>query len=122
LIQDPLNIAWIPALPCRQAGFAGMTKNLIFGFYKHMVNKKEKHKIHLAILKQLIALSTSGFGLVAALAWNNVIQELVTTYIKPLFPAGSLVSLFLYAVLITALAVIVTYNLSQVVEKLEKYS
>ncbi len=83
---------------------------------------KKKTGIRLAILKQMVTLATSGFGLVAALAWNNVIQDLVNNYIKPYLPRGSgLMSLFLYAVLITALAVIVTYNLTRIVEKLENF-
>lgn len=83
--------------------------------------KIENNKgIQLAILKQMVTLATSGFGLVAALAWNNVIQDLVNNHIKPYFPAGgSLFSLFFYAILITTLAVIVTYNLTKVVERLE---
>jgi hypothetical protein len=86
--------------------------------------KVDKQKnLQLAILKQMVTLSSSGLGLVAALSWNNVIQELVNNYIKPLFPKGSgLMSLFLYAVLITTLAVIVTYNLTKIVEKLESIS
>lgn len=79
-----------------------------------------KKKIHIAVLKQMVTLATSGFGLVAALAWNNVIQDLVNNHIKPYLPDGSgLMSLFLYAVLITALAVLITYNLTKIVEKLE---
>src|SRR3989344_3347878 len=81
---------------------------------------KKQIGIRVAILKQMVTLTTSGFGLVAALAWNNVIQDLVNNYIKPYLPQGSgLMSLFLYAVLITTLAVLVTYNLTKVVEKLE---
>ena len=38
---------------------------------------KEIKKTQLAVLKQMVKLATSGFGLVAALAWNNVIKELV---------------------------------------------
>ena len=69
----------------------------------------------------MVALSTSGFGLVAALAWNNVIQEFVINDIKPYLPQGSgLISLFVYAILITILAVTVTYQLTKLVEKLEK--
>lgn len=80
----------------------------------------QKKSLQLAILKQMVALATSGLGLVAALAWNNVIQDLVNNHIKPYFPqGGSLFSLFLYAVLITSLAVMVTYNLTKIVEKLE---
>ncbi len=80
-------------------------------------------KLHLAILKQMITLATSGFGLVAALAWNNVIQDLVNNHIKPYLPAGSsLLSLLLYAISVTILAVLVTYNLTRIVEKLESFS
>lgn len=79
-------------------------------------------KIHIAILTQMVSLATSGFGLVAALAWNNVIQEIVNNYIKPHLPQGSsLLSLFLYAILITTLAVLVTYNLTRVLNKLENF-
>ena len=81
---------------------------------------KAKKRLHVAIVKQMVALATSGFSLVAALAWNNVIQDLVNNYIKPYLPSGStLLSLLIYAVLITVLAVSVTYNLTKVVKKLE---
>ncbi len=85
-----------------------------------MNNVSEKDKLHLAILKQMGTLATSGFGLVAALAWNNVIQELVNNHIKPYLPQGSsLISLLLYAIIITSLAVIVTYNLSRIIGRIE---
>ncbi len=78
-------------------------------------------KLHLTIVKQMVALSTSGFGLVAALAWNNVIQEFVNNYIKKYLNVGSgIISLLIYAILITILAVTVTYQLSKIAEKLEK--
>jgi hypothetical protein len=65
------------------------------------------------IVKQMLALATSGFGLVAALAWNEVVKEFVNTQIKPYFNGGtSLLSLIIYAILITTLAVVVTYQLS----------
>lgn len=68
----------------------------------------------------MLILATSGFGLVAALAWNTAIQELVTTYIKPYFPNGGLISLLIYAVIVTVIAVLVTVNLSRLIEQLEK--
>ncbi|MEK7141268.1 MAG: DUF5654 family protein [Patescibacteria group bacterium] len=82
-------------------------------------NYQGNKKLHREILKQMVALSASGFGLVAALAWNNVIQELVNNYIKPYLPNGGLLSLLLYAILITALAVTVTYQFTKLAEKLE---
>ena len=86
--------------------------------------KFDKDKsLQLAILKQMVTLTSSGFGLVAALAWNNVIQDLVNNHIKPYFPeGGSLFSLFIYAVIITVFAVLITYQLTRLVEKLEQLS
>lgn len=80
----------------------------------------ERKRLHLAIIRQMLTLATSGFGLVAALAWNNVIQEFVATKIKPFLPEGSgLISLFIYAIVVTIFAVTVTYELSRIIEKLE---
>ena len=83
--------------------------------------KQSSNQLHVAVLKQMLTLATSGFGLVAALAWNNAIQELVNTYIKPYLPRGSgLISLLVYAAFVTVLAVIVTLNLSKLIERLEE--
>ena len=80
-----------------------------------------KKKLQVEVIRQMITLATSGFGLVAALAWNNVIQEFVNNYIKKYLDVGSgLISLLIYAILITILAVTVTYQLSKIAEKLEK--
>lgn len=66
----------------------------------------------------MLALATSGFGLVAALAWNELVKEIVTEYIKPVVGESSgIISLLVYAVLITILAVTVTYNLTRVVKR-----
>ena len=82
-----------------------------------------RKKFHVAFLERIGELSTAGFGLVAALAWNNVIQEVVNDYIKPYLPAGSgLISLTIYAAIVTALAVIITVYLSGLIEKLSQSS
>jgi len=87
---------------------------------KKQEEKKEELGIHLQVAKQMVVLATNGFGLVAALAWNNVIQELVNTYLKRWLPGDSgFLSLILYAVIVTVLAVGVTTNLSKTVERLE---
>lgn len=78
-------------------------------------------KLHIELVKQMLTLATSGFGLVAALAWNSLIQEFVNSYVKKLLPSGSgILSLLIYALIITALAVFVTYQLSKLSEKLQK--
>ncbi len=79
---------------------------------------KEAQEFKKEFAKQALNLMTSGFGLVAALAWNEFIQELVKTLIKPVFGESSgLISQFVYAVLITALVVFVTYQLSKIAGK-----
>ncbi len=66
----------------------------------------------------MLTLATSGLGLVAALAWNELIKEIVANYIKPVVGGNSgVVSLLIYAVLITLLAVFVTYSLTKLVRK-----
>lgn len=85
-----------------------------------MSEKTAKQKrLHVELIRQMLTLATAGFGLVAALAWNSLIQEAVATYIKPYFPNGSLISLFIYAVLITVIAVLVTYELSRVLQRVD---
>lgn len=87
-----------------------------------MTPKKQSEKaLHRTILQQMLTLTTSGFGLVAALAWNSVIQEFVTTQIKPYLPSGSgLTSLIIYAVVVTILAVTITYQLGKLIERLKE--
>lgn len=83
-----------------------------------MPKKKESKKLHIEVVRQMLTLATSGFGLVAALAWNNVIQDFVNNYVKKLLPDGSTIwSLLIYAIVVTILAVFITYNLSKVLER-----
>ena len=80
--------------------------------------RKNASEVKKEVLKQMLTLSTSGLGLVAALAWNALIQELVGQYIKPLVGGASgIISLLIYALAVTLLAVIVTYNLSKLAKK-----
>lgn len=80
-------------------------------------------RLHLEVIQQMLSLSTAGFGLVAALAWNQVVTEFVETKIKPYLPQGSgLISLIIYAVIVTVLAVLVTLQLSRVQARLESPS
>jgi Na+-translocating ferredoxin:NAD+ oxidoreductase RnfD subunit len=83
--------------------------------------KEEQKKLHTELIKQMLTLATSGFGLVSALAWNGLIQEFVNSYVKKFLPDGSgILSLLIYALVITILAVFVTYQLSKFSEKINK--
>lgn len=75
-------------------------------------------KIHKEVFKEVLKLSTSGFGLVAALAWNELIKEIVNVYIKPFVGGASgIISLLIYAIIVTVLAVLVTISLSKLANK-----
>lgn len=75
----------------------------------------------LAVITNMVTLATSGFGLVVALAWNQVIQDVVKRYIDPyLGRDGGMISLLIYAVLMTVLAVMVTMQLSAVQKRVER--
>jgi hypothetical protein len=83
---------------------------------------KEK-KFRIEILKQTVALSTAGFGLAAALAWNTLIQEFINVYVKKFLPGGTkLASMLIYAVAVTLLAVAVTYYLSKLASRFDEQS
>ena len=74
----------------------------------------------LAIVTNIIVLTTSGFGLVVALAWNEAIKNIVETYIDPLLGKQSgVISLLLYAIVMTLLAVIITMQLARIQKTLE---
>ena len=83
--------------------------------------KEEATNLKSEMAKQMLTLATSGFGLVAALAWNELIKELVAQYIKPVIGGSSgVISMAIYAVLVTVLAVVITYNLTKLIKKEEK--
>ena len=67
-----------------------------------------------AYLQTMISLASAAFGVVAALAWNGAITALV----RQIFgTGGEIVSLFVYAIIITIIAVIVMVNLAGLAER-----
>ena len=65
-------------------------------------------------LGTMIALATAAFGLIAALAWNKFITDLIALFLKP--GAGIWAEL-LYAVIITVIAMLVIQNLGRIAER-----
>ena len=67
-----------------------------------------------AYLQVMIALASAAFGVVAALAWNSAI----TALFKQIFgTSAQIVSLFIYAVIVTIIAVIVMVWLARMAER-----
>jgi ABC-type multidrug transport system fused ATPase/permease subunit len=68
----------------------------------------------LQFLQAVSSLIIAAFALVAALAWNAAIQE----GIKELFKDdGSLIGLFVYALIVTVIAVLATLIITRAVKK-----
>ena len=67
------------------------------------------------VMKTIITLVTTAFGLVAGLAWNGAIQKLIEQFIGT---GDALPSLFIYAIVVTIIAVIVTVLLARVAGKM----
>lgn len=71
------------------------------------------------VIEKLAALITAAFGLVAALAWNDAIKSLFVC------PDGALCALagggpWVYAILVTILAVFATIQIGKAAEKAKK--
>lgn len=101
-------------------GFASPRHWYIILVMPDIKSPKNAKELPQAVVAQMTTLATSGLGLVAALAWNNVIQEVVNAYIKPYIGEGSgIISLLIYAVAITGLAVFVVLWLTKIQETVE---
>lgn len=83
-------------------------------------NKASLKKYQIAVINQMLKLATTGFGLVAALAWNELIKTFINDYIKTKISVGSgIISLLIYAIIITFLAVVITLQLSRLAERVK---
>ena len=69
------------------------------------------------VVEKIASLVTAAFGLVAALAWNGAIQAIF----KQVFgTAEGIVSMLVYAVVVTIIAVIATVWIGKAAEKSKK--
>ncbi len=67
-------------------------------------------------IKTMVQLATTGFGLVAALAWNEAIKALFSEIFGK---TSGIISLFVYAIIVTFIVVLVTKKLGKLAEKVE---
>lgn len=82
---------------------------------KKETEKQEEVRFQKQLRDELLRLSTSALGLVAALAWNDLIKKLITDYIEPFVGKdSSVISMLIYTLIVTVLAVAVTYQLSKI--------
>lgn len=80
---------------------------------------QEEKKLSVELIDNFTQLITSGFGLVAALAWNEAIQGIF----KKIFPAeqmGGLIAKIVYAVVITVLIVVFVYQMGKISNRIKR--
>lgn len=76
--------------------------------------KKEAIEFKKEFLERSISWILTGFGLVAALAWNEAIKSLVDILLGT--SKASLLAKFIYAILVTLLVVFISKHLGRPVE------
>jgi hypothetical protein len=67
------------------------------------------------VVLQSLGLISSAFVLVAALAWNDLIKDVITTYLNT---GSGLISRLIYAILVTIIAAIVAMRLNKLSQRL----
>ncbi|MDD2807303.1 MAG: DUF5654 family protein [Patescibacteria group bacterium] len=80
--------------------------------------QEEKKDLKIEILEKVIDLSTAGFGLVAALAWNDAIKAMFAKFFPQ--PENNLLAMVIYALFITSLVVLITVQLGRAVNLAKK--
>jgi hypothetical protein len=73
-------------------------------------NVQNQPSLKVEVLTKMIDLATAGFGLVAALAWNDAIKAIFDA----IFPkAGNIAAQLIYAVVVTIFVVFITLRLGK---------
>ena len=83
-----------------------------------MVDIDENETFTVIVLEAMATLIASAFSLVAALAWNEAIKALIAQFLG----ADDLVGLFVYAIIVTILAVVMTILIMRSIKKAKALS
>ena len=78
-----------------------------------MVDFDENDTFTIQVLEAMSALIISAFSLVAALAWNEAIKALIAEFLG----ADDMVGLFVYAIIVTVIAVIMAIFITRSIRK-----
>lgn len=83
-----------------------------------MTETKEKDSsLALEVLDKINSLAAAGFGVVAALAWNDTIKGIFQLYFPT--PEGNVWAQLLYAIVLTVLIVLITVYLARSTKKIK---
>ena len=87
---------------------------MVIIYYLSVIMNKD---LKLEILEKMSTLVAAGFGLVAALAWNDAIKKLF----EMIFGKQSeLIAMFGYAVIVTLIVVFITIKLGKAVNRMKE--
>ncbi len=75
----------------------------------------EEKAFRIMVLETIAALMTAAFGLIAALAWNDAIG----TAIRNVFTSDPGIGQFIYAIIVTIIAVIATIAIARVLARMK---
>ena len=79
------------------------------------MSEEESHQsVKIDIIEKMAALITAAFGLVAALAWNDLIKTIFTEIFGTTVAIGAMV---IYAIIVTIIAVILTITVARAAAK-----
>jgi len=73
-------------------------------------SKRIAREFNASFIETLTTLLTTAFGLVAAFAWNEVVKSAISKYIAP---GSTVLSQLIYAVMVTLLAVVISFQLGK---------
>lgn len=79
--------------------------------------KEQQAKLRKEVKERTIGYIMGAFSLVAGLAWNEAIKSIIDQLFP--FSKNSIVIKFVYAILVTAIVVVVTIYLVNLIEKKE---
>lgn len=79
--------------------------------------RRAVRKLRIEFLKTMVKMVSAAFALVAALAWNTAISEIIKKYLRP---GSGLFSWLIYALVVTFIAVIVGFYLSRISSKIKE--
>lgn len=82
-----------------------------------MGSDEKKVKVRIELVEKMSALITAAFGLVAALAWNSAIQNLFNQFFGESQTVSAQIT---YAVIVTVIAVYVTFVMGRAKASLER--
>lgn len=83
-----------------------------------MAEKEKPQSFQIDVIEKMAALITAAFGLVAALAWNDLIKTIFTEIFGTAAAIGAMI---IYAIVVTIFAVVLTITVAKASAKAKSF-